>query len=314
MLKQSPASVYIHTHVMKMYIFYAHCDCQCTTQIFITHFLHRFQIYKFYVAFFRQAQIEERAERTWKLRDMLHLGQCGVALDDDGYNAGAIPGPMIPTPSTPPTLVGTAVRAKFRRGRWLRPRKARWTKKPESAPARGQKRHHQASGRKGLALVIQRDVENGVLQWRKPVQYAPSMKLTVPDLQAPQHDPKRLVLITLRAMAKFQGRPCLDYVKVAVEGHSGRVQLFFALCEAFFQDADGVHYVGLRWLDKAGPDEVDEIVRLPRLKLRPSGLRNSYSIMPAASIANGALLIAQGDFYWAVMSPREQAAYERAQA
>jgi hypothetical protein len=35
-----------------------------------------------------QAQIEERAERSWKLRDMLHLGKLnapGSAMDADGY-------------------------------------------------------------------------------------------------------------------------------------------------------------------------------------------------------------------------------------
>ena len=56
-----------------------------------------------------QAQIEERAERSWKLRDMLHLGKLNVpgsAMDDDGYLMKTSAPPMQPTLVTRPTLVG----------------------------------------------------------------------------------------------------------------------------------------------------------------------------------------------------------------
>ena len=57
-----------------------------------------------------QAQIEERAERSWKLRDMLHLGKLNVpgsAMDDDGYlMQTSAPPPMKPTLVTRPTPVG----------------------------------------------------------------------------------------------------------------------------------------------------------------------------------------------------------------
>ena len=56
---------------------------------------------------------------------------------------------------------------------------------------------------------------------------------------------------------------------------------------------------------------LNSTVRLPRLKLRQNTIPRSYSVLPASAIHNGALLITVGDFYWAVMSPREQEDYLR---
>ena len=56
-----------------------------------------------------QAQTEERAERSWKLRDMPHLGKWnapGSAMDADGYLMQTAAPPMKPTLVTRPTLVG----------------------------------------------------------------------------------------------------------------------------------------------------------------------------------------------------------------
>jgi hypothetical protein len=70
--------------------------------------------------------------------------------------------------------------------------------------------------------------------------------------------------------------------------------------------------LALRWLDQSGPCALNTTVRLPRLKLlRPNMMPKSYSVLPATSIHNGALLIAADEFYWAVMSPREQEEYMR---
>ena len=125
------------------------------------------------------------------------------------------------------------------------------------------------------------------------------------------NDPKRLVLTTLRAKKCFQGRPTNDFVKVEVEEDDGKGRLYFAKCEAFFRDFRGELYVGLRWLDQAGPCVLNSTVRLPRLKLRPNTNPRSYSVLPASAIHNGALLITVDDFYWGVMSPREQEEYVR---
>jgi hypothetical protein len=137
------------------------------------------------------------------------------------------------------------------------------------------------------------------------------MKMTMVDRQTLPNDPKRLVWATLRAKKSFQGRPTNGFVKVEVEEDNRQGRLYFAKCEAFFRDSRGDHYVGLRWLDQAGPCALNTTVRLPRLKLRQSTMPRSHSVLPASSVHNGALLIAVEDFYWAVMSPREPGEYVR---
>ena len=155
-----------------------------------------------------QAQIEERAERSWKLRDLLHLGNLntpGSTVGDDGYLMKTAAPPMKPTPATRPTLVGKSnfAAVKIVSGKWV------------------------ASGR------------------------------------------------------------------------SDRKQ----------KDGRGPTYVGLRWHDQSGPDIIDAAVLLPRLKLRPHDQPRSYSVMPASCIHNGALVMAHGAHYYAVMSPRELKEY-----
>jgi hypothetical protein len=63
-----------------------------------------------FVASTTQDQIEERAEWTWELRGMLHLGNLdapGSSLDgDDGHTLKTAAPPMKPTPVSRPTLVG----------------------------------------------------------------------------------------------------------------------------------------------------------------------------------------------------------------
>ena len=71
-----------------------------------------------------QAQIEERAERSWELRDMLHLGNLnapGSAMDGDGYLIQTAAPPMTPTLATRPALVGKSNFAvvKIASGKWV---------------------------------------------------------------------------------------------------------------------------------------------------------------------------------------------------
>ena len=113
-------------------------------------------------------------------------------------------------------------------------------------------------------------------------------------------------------MAKFRGKATRDNVKVEVEDGEGNARFYFAQCEAFFKDANGHVFVGLRWYDHANPNGyvADDTVLLPRLKLRPLEKTGSYSVLPASCIHNGALIIAGENHHWAVMSPREQKEYE----
>ena len=236
---------------------------------------------------------------------MLHLGNLtDVAMNDDCFNRGESAAvSMIPTPVTRPTLVGkdNFSYVKIRAGLWLVP-KGITSKAKASLP----------EVREWLSKAIRRGTSNGVLAWREPVLFSPSMKLTLVDRQRSTTDPKRLVLITLRSMAKFRGKTTRDNVKVEVEDGEGNARFYFAQCEAFFQDANGHVFVGLRWYDHANPngDAVDAKVLLPRLKLRPLEKTGSYSVLPASCIHNGALIIPGDNHHWAVMSPREQKEYE----
>jgi hypothetical protein len=138
------------------------------------------------------------------------------------------------------------------------------------------------------------------------------MKLTLVDRQRSANDPKRLVLMTLRPMAKFRGKATRDNAKVEVEDGEGNARFCFAQCEAFSQDANGHTFVGLRWSDHANPkgNIVDPTALLPRLKLHPLEKTVSCSVLPASCIHNGALIIPGDNHHWAVMSPREQKEHE----
>ena len=249
-----------------------------------------------------QAQIEERAERSWKLRDMLHLGKLNVpgsAMDDDGYLMKTSAPPMKPTLVTRPTLVGKSNFSvvEVASGKWV----------STGMPNRKQKG---PKNQKWLTKAIVRDKNSGVLTWQEPLVYSPSLKLTLVNKQLSRKDPRRLVLQTLRAMDRFHGKPAYDNIKVEIALDDGISRLYFAQCEAFFQDGNGRTYVGLRWYDQSGPDIIDATVLQPRLKLRPHDQRRSYSILPATCIHNGALLIANGAHHYAIMSPRELREYE----
>jgi hypothetical protein len=82
---------------------------------------------------------------------------------------------------------------------------------------------------------------------------------------------------------------------------------------AFFVDAEGDHYVALRWY--AEPDNTPNgtCLELPALNLAPDHHTKSYSVLPEKCIVNGAVLIKCRGTYWAVQSPREELEYARNQ-
>ena len=175
-----------------------------------------------------QAQIEERAERSWKLRDMLHLGKLNVpgsAMDDDGYLMKTSAPPMQPTLVTRPTLVGKSNFSVVEvvSGKWV----------STGMPNRKQKG---PKNQKWLTKAIVRDKNSGVLTWQEPLVYSPSLKLTLVNKQLSRKDPRRLVLQTLRAMDRFHGKPAYDNIKVEIALDDGISRFYFAQCEAFFQD------------------------------------------------------------------------------
>jgi hypothetical protein len=90
----------------------------------------------------------------------------------------------------------------------------------------------------------------------------------------------------------------------------------FGRCMAFFRDKHGSVFVGIRWYQSvtANGEALDETAMLTRLKLTKINVTirdvlESVSILPAASIINGALLITFNDEYWAIQSSMEQGQY-----
>ena len=85
---------------------------------------------------------------------------------------------------------------------------------------------------------------------------------------------------------------------------------------AFFRDKHGSVFIAVRWYQNvtANGKAIDETAMLPRLKLTKINVTlrdvlQSVSILPAASIINGALLVPYNDEYWAMQSTMEQGQY-----
>ena len=84
---------------------------------------------------------------------------------------------------------------------------------------------------------------------------------------------------------------------------------YFAACVCFFVDSAGSLFVALRWLAEVPGVVVDPESELVPLKQTPVGATASYSVLPVAVIANGALIMQAQGKLWACLSPRETADY-----
>ena len=165
--------------------------------------------------------------------------------------------------------------------------------------------------RRVLLRAVKRDLANGVLQWRPPVMIGRSMSMSLRNRVAPIESKKRYVQSTFRATPAFHGRAMWDCAKFGVEGLDGKVKIFFGRCLAFFCDAIGDHYIALRWFEACNGDRnvIDPIVLMPRLKEACPTAPASYGIMNVEALLNGALLIPNGDIFFALQSPREKHVY-----
>ena len=113
---------------------------------------------------------------------------------------------------------------------------------------------------------------------------------------------------TLRALPDFQGKPALDYVKMDVD-MDGQHRSHFARCACFFVDSQNTHFIAVRWLTEVPGVVIDGTALFPPLTLSPPGNIKSYSVMPATSIQNGAIVLAAGRKLWPLLSPRVEKAY-----
>ena len=158
------------------------------------------------------------------------------------------------------------------------------------------------------AIRVASSGDNPALTWAPPIRCASQMKLTLPDYQELPGSPRRLMQQTLRAMPDFQGKPALDYVKMDVD-MDGHYRSYFARCVCIFVDSHNIHFIAVRWLTEVPGVVIDGTTLLPPLTMSPPGNTKSYSVMPATSIQNGALVLAAGNKLWPLLSPREEKAY-----
>ena len=105
------------------------------------------------------------------------------------------------------------------------------------------------------------------------------MSISLRNRLAPIESSNRYVTTTFRATSAFHGKAIWDCATFGVEGLDGRVKIFFGRCLACFCDAIGDLYIALRWFEASNGDR------------------------------NGALLIPNGDIFYALKSPRENDVY-----
>ena len=86
---------------------------------------------------------------------------------------------------------------------------------------------------------------------------------------------------------------------------------FFAQCMAFIQDAEDEYYVVVRWFETLENHYgFDNISHVPSFKLEQENRPDSYCILPAYAILNGAVMFPGKDNrYWALLSPKEEQTY-----
>jgi hypothetical protein len=154
---------------------------------------------------------------------------------------------------------------------------------------------------------------------RMPIVVSDTMRVPLQNRTVPKNSPGRVQVVTLRAKKKFFGKARYDNVKIIVECDphpNGRTKdICYARCCAFFRDRVGDHFVAVHWYENALTTHFDPKARLQKLKPMPKQNLNSYDILPAASIINGALLVRDvGDVsarrtgnphFWVRQPPRE---------
>jgi hypothetical protein len=143
-----------------------------------------------------------------------------------------------------------------------------------------------------------------------PLLVHAELNATLRDNQALPSDPHSLKNVILRATRTHQGIPAQDCIKVLIENNSTASSVYFALCMAFLKDAAGENFVIVRWFENQDANGFDPITHVPSFKLEPETRTDSYCVLPAYSILNGAVMFPANDNrYWELLSPNEEKEY-----
>jgi hypothetical protein len=234
--------------------------------------------------------MEKKNSRRWQLQDLLHaVGEENITQSNYGDSEGDVS--LARNEPIDPKLMGTLLNL-------------------DIVNKKGLPAHTSFTAKTHIFLAIRKDTRGHTptLQWTPPIRCGSQMKTTLEDMQLHSDDDRRYVTMTLRAQPLFQGTPAIDNVKVWIEEDAGH-RFYFGRCFAFFVDAEGQHYVGLRWYAEAPNTPPGAVLELTCLDLAAEDKSSSYSILPVECIVNGAILLPSMGKMWALQSPREELAY-----
>jgi hypothetical protein len=154
--------------------------------------------------------------------------------------------------------------------------------------------------------------DNPLLEWKEPLQVEAYMKVTLRDTQLLDDDPCSNQTIIFRAAKHFQGVPSQDCIKVLVESDAQDSATYFAQCMSFIKDSNDENFAIVRWFEGQDANGFDPITHVPSFTLESENRTDSYCVLPAYSVLNGAVMVPGKDNkYWALLSPNEEKSYAR---
>ena len=151
-----------------------------------------------------------------------------------------------------------------------------------------------------------------LLVWKEPLKILQHMRVDVNDSQKTGDEMAGTTqqTVLLRAVPTFQGVPSQDCIKVLISIEGAESSVYFARCMAFVQDYNDTDFVVVCWFERQENNGFDHITHVPSFKLELEHGTDSYCILPAYSILNGAVMVPGNDNrYWALLSPNEEQTY-----
>jgi hypothetical protein len=146
-----------------------------------------------------------------------------------------------------------------------------------------------------------------LLLWKEPLHVQAYLKLTLRDSQTVADDPSSTKTVILRAAKHYRGVPTQDCIKVLVESDIDKSAIYFAQGMSFIKDINDEYYAVVRWFERQDENGFDPISHVPSFKLELESRTDSYCVLPACSVLNGAVMVPGKDNkYWALLSPNEE--------
>ena len=242
---------------------------------------------------FKKAQLDKHNMQRWQLQDLLHAADAQLQVMNEGMpysNKGAAPNMVSSTEVKRPRIRETILNM------------ANDTGLPAWIPELVQK----AIFRKIRYMTAGNDP---LLVWKEPLQIMHHLRIDVHNSLTSGEEMVRKTVL-LRAVPTFQGVPSQDCIKVLITSDGEESSMYFAQCMAFVKDYNEEEFAVVRWFENIENHGFDHTTHVPSFKLEQENKTNSYCILPAYAILNGAVMIPGNDNrYWALLSPKEEETY-----